>query len=110
MSFSLTPRPPNSYNDDEPSKPAAPEAAPEEYYAPPPAPEVAYAPDVPHGADEQNGDESYMNQDEVEEDDDEVDFNLGNDASAQYEEEAPAYVPSPAAAPSSKGPNAKEDG
>lgn len=55
-----------------------------------------------------------MNYEEDDEDDD-VDFNLGNGSvpTAQYSSERPSHTPMPSApapAPIARGPNSKEDG
>lgn len=60
-------------------------------------------------ADDNGGEESYMNGgEEYEDDDDEVDFNLGNGDSS-HGQETSSYN-NGAAHMSHKGPNAKEDG
>lgn len=102
------------YADEEPAKAPAPEPAHETPSALPPAAEYASTTVDNAQADNQNynGEDSYMNQDDYEDEDDEVAFNLGNDSTAQYED-TPSYSAPPAAAvsaPPAKGPNAKEDG
>lgn len=64
--------------------------------------------------DHNGGDASQMRYEEEaeEEDDDDIDFNLGNGPSTvvMHQDEKPAYNAAPAPAPTTKGPNAKEDG
>jgi len=97
-----------SYNDDEPSsKPAVAAEKP----APPPA--AAATPidtydEADHGLEHGAEPDTQMNE-EYDEDDDDVDFNLGNGASTAHHVEAPAYS-APTPAPVAKGPNSKEDG
>lgn len=99
-----------SYNDEAPAPPAA---APE-----PVAPRAEPAPAAGkpeddqsgghHGADPASGEDSHMNGgDEYEEDDDDVDFNLGNGDT--HAPDTPSYSQAPAAT-THKNPNAKEDG
>lgn len=105
-----------SYNDDEASKAPPPAAEPEPAPAAPQAAEPAEpagddynynAPSQAAGID--YGEDSHMNGgEEYEDDDDDVDFNLGN--SASHAPDTPSYNHgTPASAPY-KGPNAKEDG
>ena len=64
------------------------------------------------GAEQNGGHDAQMNE-EYEEDDDDVDFNLGNDGAGQrdrVEEESSAGVPPPPPPPLTRGPNSKEDG
>lgn len=104
----------HSYNDEEPVK-AAPPAAPE------PAPAPAAEPAAPttrddeynhfdQAADGDAGDDSHMNgAEEYEDDEDDVDFNLGNgdshapDTDSYHNGPAPVQQRGP-------GPNSKEDG
>ncbi|KAL1867722.1 hypothetical protein Daus18300_006278 [Diaporthe australafricana] len=61
-----------------------------------------------HGADLVSAEDSHMNgAEEYEEDDDDVDFNLGNGDT--HAPDTPSYSHAPAA-PTHKNPNAKEDG
>ncbi|KAG6358871.1 hypothetical protein INS49_012390 [Diaporthe citri] len=98
------------YNDEAPAPPAA---APEPVA---PKAEPAPAPGKPeddqsgghHGADPAFGEDSHMNgAEEYEEDDDDVDFNLGNGDT--HAPDTPSYSQAPAAT-THKNPNAKEDG
>lgn len=100
----------SSYNDEAPAPPAA---APEPV-APraEPAPAAAKPEDDQsgghHGADLASGEDSHMNGgEEYEEDDDDVDFNLGNGDT--HAPDTPSYNQAPAAT-THKNPNAKEDG
>lgn len=106
-----------SYNDEEPStKPvAAPE--PDQYSVLQPAAEsgnVDYAEEVGQQQD-QNGEDGAQikyEEDAEEEDEDDIDFNLGNGPSAAvtHHDEKPVLSTPPAPAPPARGPNAKEDG
>lgn len=104
----------HSYNDDDTSKAAPPPAA-----APEPAAPLAES--VEPAGDDYNynattqaagadyGEDSHMNGgEEYEDDDDDVDFNLGN--SASHAPDTPSYNHSASASAPSRGPNAKEDG
>ncbi|KAK4121423.1 hypothetical protein N657DRAFT_128793 [Parathielavia appendiculata] len=111
------------YNDDEPPAKPTGASAPDQYSA-----TQAAAPEakegIENGGQQQDynggGDATHMKyeDEEEEEDDDEIDFNLGNGPSAavshrdhdDQHDEKPSYSAPPAAAPATKGPNAKEDG
>lgn len=111
----------HSYNDEEPK--AAPAPAVQEEPSEPIAPQAA-APDAsdydvsqngqndaPQGHDYNAGEDSQMKyEEEYEEDDDDVDFNLGNDNS--HHADTPTYDRSQATPQygGHKGPNSKEDG
>ncbi|KAF3760490.1 hypothetical protein M406DRAFT_358202 [Cryphonectria parasitica EP155] len=100
------------YNDDEPAKAAPPPPPPEP--APPAAEPVTKHEDesansiVQHLGGDTGGDYNMNGNEEYEEDDDDVDFNLGNDES--HASETPSYHNSAPAPAPHKGPNAKEDG
>ena len=62
---------------------------------------------------EQNGGHDNQMNEEYEEDDDDVDFNLGNDGTShrdRMKEESPVGAPPPQSMPAARGPNSKEDG
>lgn len=102
----------HSYNDDEPSK-AAPAAEPEPVAPTAAEPVAKVEEDYSYNTNNQSldydvGDDSHMNgAEEYEDDDDDVDFNLGNGGS--HAPDTPTYSGNNVTAPS-KGPNAKEDG
>ena len=100
-----------SYDDNEPAKaPAADQSA----AAPPALAANSYEPsfhDTAQPAEYGGPADNHVNNEEYEEDDDEVDFNLGNGttATASQHADTPTYsTPTPVTA--AKGPNAKEDG
>lgn len=100
-----------SYNDDEAaaSGPAAPAVPDQVAPAPTLAAHTADATDDYNHGQDQGGEAYTRNNEEIDEDDDEVDFNLGNGTT--HHVDTPTYhnAPSLSAAPT-KGPNAKEDG
>jgi len=63
-----------------------------------------------HYNQDQNGGDTYMNNDEVDDDDDEVDFNLGNGTTTQHADTPSSFSAPAAQAALNKGPNSKEDG
>lgn len=102
-----------SYNDDETSKAPPPAAEPEPAAPPaeaadPVGDDYSYNP-ASQAAGADFAEDSHMNgAEEYEDDDDDVDFNLGNTAS--HAPDTPSYNHNAPASAPSKGPNAKEDG
>ncbi|KAK4241034.1 hypothetical protein C8A03DRAFT_41547 [Achaetomium macrosporum] len=104
------------YNDDDATAKPAPVSEPDQNSAvQPAAPESRNErpEDTGQRQDYDGGHNTQANHDEEveEEDDDEIDFNLGNGPSATVkQEEKPMHSTPPAPAAPAKGPNAKEDG
>jgi hypothetical protein len=94
-----------SYNDDEP---AAKATAPAPVASEPPIADNFEIAEEPSYRTDQNGGNIPIKHDEADDDDDDVDFNLGNGTIQRVE--TPPYGGVPATAPPTKGPNAKEDG
>ena len=100
------------YNDEEPAatKAAVPEVASQ---PPAPAPEPAsYENYDTSAAVEPNGGQDAQMNEEYEEDEDDVDFNLGNDSThrERVKEDSPVGMPPQQQMPVARGPNSKEDG
>ncbi|KAK5662728.1 hypothetical protein OQA88_6135 [Cercophora sp. LCS_1] len=103
------------YNDDEPGNKAAAAHAPPHTQDVQPSVETKQEQTGDGGRDDEYDGDTHMNNEEYDDDDDEVDFNLGNGPSgdASPDEEKPTstlYNAPPPPPPPSKGPNAKEDG